>query len=219
MKQRRLLEGIVIAVVAAIAAAVVVPVLSVVLAPAFILRLLIVGLSFAYLIYLLRRKPHRPGRITVVGAWLIVSLLTWLFVHSLPGFAAIHLLMIWLVRALYFYNSVLSALADLGLTGLAFIAALWAWTSTGSLFLAFWCLFLVQALFVLIPVRIPTRSLRAKAFSTDSLNDHLNNYLNESRKDSRNNSRKQNPELTKQEVFERARRSAQQALRKLAEGH
>ena len=211
MKQRRLLEGIVIAVVAAIAAAVMMPVLSVVLAPAFILRLLIVVVSFGYLIYLLHRKPHKPGRVTVIGAWLIVSLLTWLFVHSLPGFAAIHLLMIWLVRALYFYNSVLSALADLSLTGLAFITALWAWTSTGSLFLAFWCLFLVQALFVLIPARIPSRSLRARNISTDYLNDHLSNYLNDSPIES--------PELARQEVFERARRSAQQALRKLAEGH
>ncbi|RLA51211.1 MAG: hypothetical protein DRR42_10980 [Gammaproteobacteria bacterium] len=211
MKQRRLLEGIVIAVVAAIAAAVMMPVLSVVLAPAFILCLLIVVLSFGYLIYLLHRKPHKPGRVTVIGAWLIVSLLTWLFVHSLPGFAAIHLLMIWLVRALYFYNSVLSALADLSLTGLAFITALWAWTSTGSLFLAFWCLFLVQALFVLIPARIPSRSLRARNISTDYLNDHLSNYLNDSPIES--------PELARQEVFERARRSAQQALRKLAEGH
>ncbi|RLA43144.1 MAG: hypothetical protein DRR06_12805 [Gammaproteobacteria bacterium] len=211
MKQRRLLEGIVIAVVAAIAAAVMMPVLSVVLAPAFILCLLIVVLSFGYLIYLLHRKPHKPGRVTVIGAWLIVSLLTWLFVHSLPGFAAIHLLMIWLVRALYFYNSVLSALADLSLTGLAFITALWAWTSTGSLFLAFWCLFLVQALFVLIPARIPSRSLRARNISADYLNDHLSNYLNDSPIES--------PELTRQEVFERARRSAQQALRKLAEGH
>ena len=211
MKQRRLLEGIVIAVVAAIAAAVMMPVLSVVLAPAFILRLLIVVVSFGYLIYLLHRKPHKPGRVTVIGAWLIVSLLTWLFVHSLPGFAAIHLLMIWLVRALYFYNSVLSALADLSLTGLAFITALWAWTSTGSLFLAFWCLFLVQALFVLIPARIPSRSLRARNISADYLNDHLSNYLNDSPIEG--------PELTRQEVFERARRSAQQALRKLAEGH
>ncbi len=59
--------------------------------------------------------------------------------------------MLWLIRSLYFYDSVLSALVDLGLTGVALVTAIWAWLASNNLFLAFWCFFLVQALFVLIP--------------------------------------------------------------------
>jgi hypothetical protein len=58
---------------------------------------------------------------------------------------------VWLIRSLYFYSSVLSALADLALNALSVIAAVWAVRQTGSVFLSFWCFFLVQALFVAIP--------------------------------------------------------------------
>jgi hypothetical protein len=151
MKRPSLFEGIAVALLAGITAAMLFPVLAIVLAPGFVLRLLIAGLSLVYLIYLFRRSQQKLGRLTVLGAWALFTTATWLLAPSFISYAAIHLLMIWLARSLYFYSSVLSALADLGLTGLAFIAGLWAWFSTGSLFLTFWCLFLVQALFVLIP--------------------------------------------------------------------
>ena len=151
MKRPSLFEGIAVALVAGITAAIVFPVLAIVFAPGFVLRLLIAGVSLVYLIYLLRRSEQKLGRLTVLGAWALFTTVTWLLAPSVISYTAIHLLMIWLVRSLYFYNSVLSALADLGLTGLALIAALWAWFTTGSLFLTFWCLFLVEALFVLIP--------------------------------------------------------------------
>ena len=65
-----------------------------------------------------------------------------------------HLGAVWLIRSLYFYSSVLSALADMGLNGLGLAAAIWAVTRTGSVFLGIWCFFLVQALFVFIPKSI-----------------------------------------------------------------
>ncbi|MBV1930525.1 MAG: hypothetical protein KUG71_02310 [Porticoccaceae bacterium] len=151
MKRPSLFEGIAVALIAGITAAIVFPLLAIALAPGFVLRLLVAGVSLVYFIYLLRRSQQKLGRLTVLGTWALFTTATWLLAPSVISYAAIHLLMIWLVRSLYFYSSVLSALADLGLTGLALIAALWAWFSTGSLFLTFWCLFLVQALFVLIP--------------------------------------------------------------------
>ena len=63
----------------------------------------------------------------------------------------VHVVMIWLVRALYFYSSLLAALADLGLNALAMAAVVWASLQSGSLMLAMWCFFLVQALFVMLP--------------------------------------------------------------------
>lgn len=161
MKQPTLFEGIAVALIGGATAAMVYPVLAMALAPGLVLRLLITGASLAYLIYLLRRSEQNIGRLTVLGSWIIFTTATWLLAPSVVIYAAVHLLMIWLVRSLYFYSSVLSALTDLGLMGLALTAALWAWFATGSLFLTFWCLFLVQALFVLIPrciARIPEPS-------------------------------------------------------------
>jgi hypothetical protein len=62
--------------------------------------------------------------------------------------------MLWLVRSLYFYSSAFPALLDFGLSALSVSAAAWAMTRSGSLFLAIWCFFLVQAVFVAIPQRL-----------------------------------------------------------------
>ena len=59
--------------------------------------------------------------------------------------------MLWMIRSLYFYSSVLSSLADLGVNGLGVAAAAWAAAPTNSIFLSIWCFFLIQALFVYIP--------------------------------------------------------------------
>jgi membrane protein implicated in regulation of membrane protease activity len=59
--------------------------------------------------------------------------------------------MIWLVRSLYFYNSIFSAFIDLVMTSMSLVVALWALTTSGSIFLSFWSFFLVQGLFVYIP--------------------------------------------------------------------
>ena len=186
MKRPGVLEGIVLALVAAATAAVVFPVLTILLAPGAVLRLIIAGLSFSYLCYLLQRSEQKVGRITLVLGWCLLAVTAWVFAPSLLTYAAIHLVIIWLVRSLYFYNSVLSALADLGLTGLALIVALWAWLTSGSLFLVVWCLFLVQALFVVIP--------RHFAQTAKSANSAVS--------------------LSPEDSFETAYRAAEQALRK-----
>ena len=99
----------------------------------------------------------------------------------------LHIGLIWLVRSLYFYASVVSALTDLGLSGLALAAAVWAVTHTGSLFLAIWCFFLVQALFVAIP-----HALSGKAAPGIQ------------------------PAADRDDRFERAHRAAEAAVRKLS---
>lgn len=180
-----LFEGVGVALVAGITAAVVFPVMATLFAPAAVLRLLIAGLSLAYLVYLSRRSHQKIGRLTVMASWGLVAIASWFLAPSLLSYAAIHLVMIWLVRSLYFYSSVLSALSDLGLTGLALMAAIWAWFSSGSLFLVFWCLFLVQALFVTIP-----RHFARSPKQVGSV-------------------------LAPEDPFEKAHASAQQALRKL----
>lgn len=144
-------EGVVVALVAALAGALLFPALTLILAPVIALKLLMIVASGSYLGYLLKRSDQKLGRITAAACWLTISVAIWLLAPSLLSLAAIHLLMIWLVRSLYFYSSLLSALADLGLSALALLVACWAWVSAGSLFLLFWSHFLVQGLFVAIP--------------------------------------------------------------------
>ena len=151
MKKPTFFEGVGVALAASLTGSV----LYSALAPAFtsggVLRLLIPGLGLGYVIYLLRRTEERSGRITTLAGWLLMAMAAWLTAPPLTLYLLIHLALIWLIRALYFYSSPLSSLADLGLGGLAFASAVWAMTHTGSLFLALWCFFLVQALFVAIP--------------------------------------------------------------------
>ena len=91
----------------------------------------------------------------------------------------------WLLRSLYFYSGVMPALMDLGLSALSISAAVWAITRSGSVFLATWCFFLVQALFVAIPPAVQRKQ-----------KTNLNT-------------------VAENEDFERARRQADQALRQL----
>jgi hypothetical protein len=117
----------------------------------FALRLLISGLAFAYSLYLLNRSQKSVGRILVMLAWFVLLAMLWLFYPPLTPFLLLHVLVVWLVRCLYFYGSLFASLADLALAALSIASAFWALQHTGSLFLTFWCFFLVQALFVYIP--------------------------------------------------------------------
>jgi hypothetical protein len=113
--------------------------------------MVIASASFSYILYLLRASGERLGRVTALAAWLLITVTTAWLAPPLMLCLLIHVAMIWLVRALYYYSSLLPALADLGLNTLAVAAVVWATSQSGSLLLALWCFFLVQALFVMIP--------------------------------------------------------------------
>jgi hypothetical protein len=129
------------------------------------------------------------GRVTVVAGWILVTGVTWFIAPPLLLFVLVQLGLIWLIRSLYFYSSVLSALADLGLNGLSLAAAVWAAGQTGSVLLSLWCFFLVQALFVAIPTRL-SRGNREKPGGPE-----------------------------KEDRFQRAHRAAETAVRKLSSIH
>lgn len=154
MKQPSFLEGVGVALVAALLGSVLHTALSPIGDGDGLLRLLIAGLGLGYIVYLLIRSPERVGRITSLVGWGLAAVAIWLLQPSLPLFLLVHLGLIWLVRSLYFYAGLLSALADLVLTGLGLAAGIWAATHTASLFLGLWCFFLVQALFVAIPAAV-----------------------------------------------------------------
>lgn len=115
------------------------------------IRLLSSGLAIAYILYLLSKSQEPIGRITVLSIGFVLWAMLWVFYPPFILFLVLHVLAIWLVRSLYGYASLFSALADLGLNVLSIAAAFWALHHTGSLFLTLWCFFLAQALFVFIP--------------------------------------------------------------------
>ncbi|NOS73348.1 MAG: hypothetical protein HOP36_02160 [Methyloglobulus sp.] len=152
MKKATFGEGVVIALVSSIIASVVFVSLSFLLSKETVFRLLTSGLAFAYSLYLLARSQGQVGRVTVILAWCLLLSALWVFYPSLTFFMLFHIMAIWLVRSLYRYTSLFSSLVDLCLNALGVASAFWAMHHTGSLFLSFWCFFLVQALFVYIPI-------------------------------------------------------------------
>jgi len=151
MKPIRFIHGVGAALVLSVFGSVIFASLASVLATGVLLKALIALLGLAYIAFLLSHSKERLGRPTAIAFWLAGALGAWYFAPSLIIYTVIHLGMLWLLRSLYFYSSALAALLDLGLTSLAFSAALWAAKSTNSVFLSIWCFFLVQAVFPAIP--------------------------------------------------------------------
>jgi len=186
MKRPNFFEGVVVGIIASIAASALFTTLIWFFNPANVLELIITAISLAYILYLLSRSQEKTGRIVTLTAWFLIATLSWMLSLPLTLFIFIHVALLWLVRSLYFYSSVVSSLIDMALTGLSLAVALWAGIHTSSLFLSIWCFFLIQALFVSIPTRMN------KTSTTQSIT----------------------PERT--DAFESAHRSAEAALRKFS---
>lgn len=185
MKRPTFFHGVVVAAVLAFAASVVIGALTPFVGVGSIVRLVIPAISLAYVMYLLRSSTERVGRITTLSLWSALAVAVWWIGPPLPFYVLVHVGAVWLVRSLYFYSGIFPALMDLGLSAMSVTAFIWAASRTGSIFLAAWSFFLVQALFVVIPTTIA----RKKAPSSASVTDN--------------------------ESFDRARRQADQALQQL----
>lgn len=151
MKKPTFWEGVIFALVASITGAIGFFAFSLLFTEDMAIRLAISGLAFIYSLYLLSRSGERIGRITVILSWCILSAVVWLFYPPLILFLILNVFTIWLIRSLYFYSRLFPSLADLGLCLVGILSALWTLHHTGSPFLAFWCFFLIQALFVAVP--------------------------------------------------------------------
>ncbi len=189
-------EGILVAIIISLAVTVIFTVMSAFFPTRWLLQFMIAGVSFSYVVYLLVRSTEKVGRLTVVASWASVAILTWLFSPSIIVTLFVHIGLIWLVRALYFYTSLLVAFLDLGLTLFAMAAAIWTLSYTNSLFLGVWCFFLLQSLFVLLPADLSTNNSSKKSMFLGG--------------------RKNTTEGLKKDPFEQAHQSAQAALRQLA---
>lgn len=166
MKRPTFLEGIGVAAGASVFAAITFAALTAVFGSSLVLRLIVTAIALAYILYLLRRSPERIGRTTTLAVWAAVTAVAW-YALPLPLFVAAQLGLVWLTRSLYFYASILSALADLGLVAFGLAAAIWALGTTNSLLAGVWSFFLVQALFAAIPAHLGARRPSASALPDD----------------------------------------------------
>ncbi len=88
-----------------------------------LVELIIAGLGLLYTLYLFSRSSERVGRVVTLSAWSVAAILIWFLNLPFTLYLLLHIGLIWLILSLYFYTSPLSALADLGLSGLSMAAA------------------------------------------------------------------------------------------------
>lgn len=154
----RFLAGAITAGVLALAATVMLTLLSPFLGFGTVLRLAAPVLALAYLLSFLAGVGARTGRVVTLTLWGGLSVAAWWFVDSTTLYLLLHAGMLWLIRSLYAYRALIPALFDLAVTVLSVATFTWALTRTGSIFLATWCFFLVQALWTFIPQSMNTRA-------------------------------------------------------------
>ena len=140
-----------------VAASIFVSVFTPFLGAVAVARLLLPGLTLVYLLYLFTQTDERTGRVTTLLLWTLATAAAWWSVPSMAFQLLVQVGAIWLIRSLYFYSGIVPALIDLALGGIAVVTAVWAQWRTGSIFLATWCFFLVQAAFVCIPRSLSKR--------------------------------------------------------------
>jgi hypothetical protein len=169
-KRPGFLHGVIIAAVFGFFASAVVATLTPFIGFGSVIRLVIPALGLAYLLYLMSRSKERLGQVTTLSLWSLLAAATWWVAPPFPLYLLIHVAAVWLVRSLYFYSGVLPALMDLGLNALSISAAVWAITRSGSVLLATWCFFLVQALFVAIPPAMTGKKQAERNTAVDSEN-------------------------------------------------
>ena len=169
MRRPTFFQGAIVAAVLGFFASAVVATLTPFIGLGAVIRVAIPALGLAYLLYLFSRSKERVGRVTTISLWSALAAITWWVAPPLPLYLAIHVGAIWLVRSLYFYAGILPALMDLGLSTLSVSATVWAITRSGSVFLATWCFFLVQALFVIIPPTVKGKKNAAPSPTTRSV--------------------------------------------------
>jgi len=153
MNRPSFFEGVGVALIVALVSAAGIFTLSSVFFSATPIYLLTAIVSLAYIAYLLARSGEKTGRASVVLLWFVVTVSGFVFIPSLFFFVLLQLGLIWLVRSLYYHNSIVAALLDLGLFALSLMISAWSWFNTQSVFVSVWSFFLTQALFVLIPWR------------------------------------------------------------------
>jgi hypothetical protein len=151
MKRPGLIQGIIVAVVLSLAAPALYHLCDLLVPRLLALKLVIVALTGAYVLYLLKLHHARIGNIVLGTGTALILLAALLWGVATTTLVFVSITLIWIVRSLIAYSSVFMSIVDGALCLLGLGTATWAFGATGSAFWAIWCLFLTQSLFTLIP--------------------------------------------------------------------
>ena len=158
MRRPTLLEGILVALVLSLSVSPLVVFVQLAVGGLLAWKLGVVVLASSYMCYLLARSGRRSGRVTLGLLALTVLLVSIVFNLRFPTILLLCVTLMWAVRSFAYSRSLVSALLQGGVYVLGCGAALIVYGNSGSLALAIWSFFLVQAAFVLIPAQCMHRS-------------------------------------------------------------
>jgi len=154
MNHKYFWPGVFAALLLSLTASLVFLALSTALDPTRALRLLLLVLAAAWLLWLTCRHPVKAGRLAAAAGLGIIALALqlldpplWLWLVTLTGW-------LWLTRSLLIHQRLLAASLDGLLSIVALAAAVAAASHSASWLLSMWSYFLVQSLYVFIPDRI-----------------------------------------------------------------
>lgn len=172
MKRRSLIQNIGIAMLLTIIAAFAGFIFHQVIGWNEVVRLVMMVVTVVYLVYLIYQSRVRAGKLTLTIICLTISLFGFFFVEQSGFLLVIAAGMIWVVRSLLNYSSILPVITDLGLCIFSLAGAGWAFSISGSIGAAVWCFYLMQSLYCLIPQQYgETKQVAAAEPSVDHF-DH-----------------------------------------------
>ena len=161
MQRPTLFAGILVALVAGSLVSPVAFVLRLVLGASMAWKAVIVVMAYAYIVYLLAQSGRTAGRTALAVLSLLTLLASLVWGVQWSSVALIAMAVMWGIRAYAYSRSLVAALLHGGICLLGLGAALWAYAQSGSIALASWSFFLMQAAFVLVPPRLARRTSAA----------------------------------------------------------
>ena len=164
MYRPTLLEGVLVALVLSLSVSPLVVLVQLAVGSLLAWKMGVMAVTYTYICYLLMRCERKSGRVTL-GLLALTVLLAGLvcnlrFTTILP----LYVTLICGMRSFAYSRSLVSTVLQGGVCGLGCGAALMMYGHSGSLALAIWSFFLIQAAFVLIPaqgIRWPAMPLGA----------------------------------------------------------
>jgi hypothetical protein len=168
MQRPTVLEGILVALAASLLISPLIFMLRLVLGTVLAWNAAIVVLAYGYIVYLLAKRGSSAGRITLALLSLLVCVTSLLLEPRWPALVFVAVGLIWGVRTCVYSRSLVTALLHAGLCLLSLGAALWAYAHSGSLALASWSFFLLQAAGVLVPPCLTQQTTDAGEQQVDS---------------------------------------------------
>src|SRR4051794_16677685 len=157
MQRPTLLEGVLVALVLSLLAAPLVALLHSLIGSLLAWNAVVVAMAYTYICYLLVQRGRTSGRVTLGLLALIVLLAGIVLDLRLTSMLLLCMALIWGIRSFAYSRSLVSAVLQGVVCVLGCGAALTVYGHSGSLALAIWSFFLVQAAFVLIPARLTQR--------------------------------------------------------------